>query len=542
MSFVLPAESPAADGSLRKIPFANLLIYLRERSLTGTVVFDHPTGPLAMAIRRGTPVKTTTHASEAWLSTVCRDLDLAPETKLRETWELASDTKRLHGQVLTEYGILDRDKLLRALGVQLERKIAWLASLSKDTRFRFFQGKDLLSSFGGVEEPEIPSARLVWVALRQAPPWAHIEKSMEKFASALLKISPTADLEPFGLGPAETTVIDALRTHAQTLAELTSRRLIEPSLLAPLVYGLLVTKQLELTRAEGTSNDFSTSGVTNVSSVFTPATTSVAPPAAPFVSASISPQHEEFRAEVARRLRVASSQNNFTMLGLDQKASKEEVNEAFFVLAKRWHPDKLPNELADLRSDVGTIFSMLSEAHQTLANEKKRAEYLRLVTEGGATADDQAHIRDVVDASTEFQKAEALLKRRDLSTAEEHARRALALDPEQGEHIALIAHLEIQRTDEPVRIKALIDDLDRAVSKNSRSAKAHYYRALAYKKLGRTADAMADFRVVSELDPDHVDAAREVRLHAMRASRPGGLENQAAAPKAGGLFGKLFKR
>ena len=542
MAFVLPADSPDADGSLRKIPFANLLIYLRERSLTGTVVFDHPAGPLALAVRRGTPVKASTHAPEAWLSTVCRDLQLAPEDKLRETWELAHDTKRLHGQVLIEYGILDRDKLLRALDVQLERKIAWLAGLSKDTRFRFFQGKDLLSSYGGVEEPDVPSARLVWVALRQAPPWAHIEKSMAKFSAALLKISATADLEPFGLGDAESKVVAALRANAQTLAELTSRRLIEPSLLAPLVYGLLVTKQLELARAEGATNDVSHSGVTNVSSVFTPPTASVAPVVPPLVSSSLVPQHDDFRAEVARRLRLAPSQNYFTMLGVDQQATKEEINEAFFVLAKRWHPDKLPNELADLRQDVGTIFSMLSEANQTLANEKKRAEYLRLVTEGGATLDDQALIRDVVDASTEFQKAEVHLKRRDLSAAEVHARRALALDPDQAEHIALIAHLELQRTEEPVRIKALVEDLDRAVAKNSRGVKAHYYRALAYKKLGKTNEAMSDFRTVAELDPDHVDAAREVRLHQMRASKPGAIEGAPAAPKAGGLFGKLFKR
>lgn len=540
-SFALPAESPAADGSLRKVPFANLLIYLRERNLTGTVVFDHDTGPLALSVRRGTPVKATTHASEAWLSTVCRDLALVPEAKLRETWELAHDTKRLHGQVLLEYGILARDPLLHALAAQLERKIAWLANLPKDTRFRFFEGKDLLSSVGGVEEPDVASARLVWAALRQAPPWAHIEKSMAKFAGAPLKIAPGADLEAFGLGAAERSVVDALRARGQTLAELTSRRLLEPSLLAPLIYGLLITKQLELGRPEGATQDVSHSGVTNVSSVFT-SSTALSAPAPPLASAAASPQHEDFRAEVARRLRLAPSQNYFTMLGVELNATKEEIHQAFFVLAKRWHPDKLPNELADQRQNVGSVFSLLSEAHQTLANEKKRADHLRLVTDGGATADDQAHIRDVVDASTEFQKAEVLLKRRDLSTAEVHARRAHALDPEQGEHIALVAHLELQRTDEPGRIQASIEELDRAVSKNARSVKAHYYRALAHKKLGRTNDAIADFRVVAALDPDHVDAARELRLHQLRASKPAGLQSVAAAPKAGGLFGKLFKR
>lgn len=549
MSLVLPAESPDADGSLRKIPFANLLIYLRERNLTGTVVFDHDRGPLAISVRRGTPYKASSHAEEAWLSSVCLDLGVVPGAKLRETWELAHDTKRLHGQVLIDYGMLDRDGLLRALSVQLERKIAWLASLPKDTRFRFFQGKDLLANVGGVDEPDVASARLIWVALRQAPPWAHIEKSMGKFSAALLKIAPSADLASFGLGEGELAVVDALRQSSQTLAELTSRRLIEPSLLAPLIYGLLVTKQLELGRLEGVG-ELSSSGVSNVSSVFTPPAASVGAirtPSALPISAlpinALTPEHEELRRDLSERLRLAPSQNYFAMLGVEQDADKATIDEKFFALAKRWHPDKLPREVAHLRGDVASLFSLLSEAHTTLGNDKKRAEYLRLVAEGGATQNDQNLIRDVVDAATEFQKAEILLKRHDFSAAEEHARRALALDPDNADHIALIAHLEVQRTEPGPRIKELIADLDRAVTKNGRSVKSLYYRALAYKKLGRTHDAMTDFRRVAELDPDHVDAAREVRLHQMRASKPGGLESTPApASKAGGFFGKLFKR
>ena len=536
MSFVLPADAPDADGSLRKIPFANLLIYLRERNLTGTVVFDHAEGSLAMAVRRGTPLKALTRAPAAWLSSVCRDLALAPDDKLAETWELAHDTKRLHGQVLVEYGILDRDSLHTALGVQLERKLAWLAGLEKDTRFRFFQGKDLLSSYGGVEEPDVASARLVWVALRQAPPWAHIEQSMQKLSVAILKVAATADLEPFGLGESERRVVAALRGEPQTLSELATRRLIEPSLLAPLVYGLLVTKQLELGRPEGV--ELSTSGVTNVSSVFTPPSASVAP--APLLL-GLSIAHEALRQEVARRLREAPSQNYFAMLGLGVAATKEEINDAYLGLAKRLHPDRLPPELAAIRSDFASVFSLVSEAHQTLSSDQKRVEYQRLVKDGGATMNDQAHIRDVVEASTEFQKAEVLLKRRDFGAAEEHARRALALDPEQPDHVALIAHLQVQRETEPLKLRALLEDLDRAVQKNARSAKSLYYRALAHRKLGHTHEAMDDFRAVAELDPDHVDAAREVRLHAMRAAKPG--ESTAPAQtKAGGFFGKLFKR
>ena len=550
MSLLLPAQAADADGTLRKVPFANLIVYLRERDLTGSVVLYTAEGLAGFTVRRGTPVKASSFAPEARLAAVCEDLGFVSGDQLEDTWSVASSTKRLHGQVMVEYGVLARDRLLRALGVQLERKIRQFASLPPDTRFRFFRGTDVLSGFGGLEEPEVSAARMSWLVLRQAPPWAHIEKSLEKCQHARLRLVQDAQIE--GFDDDEMRVVTALREPI-TFDELARLRLVAPSVLAPMVYALLVQKKVELTRVEGGE----ISQVSAVSAMFTPSGSQVSPaprpdpvvdmrstqpslgamPIAPLAPVVLSAEHAAFRDEILERTRTLNSQNYFTMLGVDESASRETINGAYLMLAGRWHPDKLPAELVGYRAEVVAIFAQLSEAHQTLSNEDKRVQYQRLVREGGATADDQAHIRAVVEAASAFQKAEVMLKRRDFSAAEEHARRALALDPEQGDHIALMAHLEAQRTEDRPRLLELVAELDRAITKSPRSAKSIYYRAQLYQKLGKAQNALEDFRRVTELDPDHVDAAREVHLAQVR-----GTKVSVAPQKSSGFFGKLFKK
>jgi hypothetical protein len=59
------------------------------------------------------------------------------------------------------------------------------------------------------------------------------------------------------------------------------------------------------------------------------------------------------------------------------------------------------------------------------------------------------------------------------------------------------------------------------------------YRARVLQRLGRTDDAMRDFRFVANADPTHLEALREVRLHRLRSSQK---------ISASGVFSKLFTR
>ena len=63
----------------------------------------------------------------------------------------------------------------------------------------------------------------------------------------------------------------------------------------------------------------------------------------------------------------------YSILGVERNASEEEVKKAYKVLAKKWHPDKNPNN-----QEVATKkFKEVSEAYQVLGDSTKRKEYDR---------------------------------------------------------------------------------------------------------------------------------------------------------------------
>jgi tetratricopeptide (TPR) repeat protein len=254
------------------------------------------------------------------------------------------------------------------------------------------------------------------------------------------------------------------------------------------------------------------------------------------------------------------------MLSIDKDASVEEVQAAYFQLAKAWHPDRIPAPLLDVKEQCATVFSHMSEAHQTLTDPKRRAQYMTLLKEGGATPDDQAQIQLVLEAATNFQKAEICLRRSDLTQAEALCRKANEADPKQPEYLALLAWLESMKPENqsPAATQTCIAKLDQALAVNDRCERAYFYRGMLNKRVGNAAGAVRDFRRAAELNPRNIDAVREVRLFEMRKGRtsvpppptasvrppgrtseapPGGSKSKRdSEPSLSRLFGKLFKK
>jgi tetratricopeptide (TPR) repeat protein len=296
-----------------------------------------------------------------------------------------------------------------------------------------------------------------------------------------------------------------------------------------------------------------------------PAATPVRAPSPSITDASPEDVLQARRLEIEERARGIDREDYFAMLGVARDATPEEVQAAYFALARKWHPDRLPSSLSGVREACARVFARISEAHSTLTDPARRRNYMTLLAEGGATPEAQASILSVVEAATNFQKAEICLKRSDAAQAEELCRKAHLADPKQADYLALLAWLEAIKPEHqgPAATLQRIQMLERAIAMNERCEKAYFYRGLLYKRLQQMPQAVRDFRRAVELNPRNIDAAREVRLHEMRVRKgtsvpppapdkngstpPGRRTSQRpgsspdAAAKAG-LFGRLFKK
>src|SRR5690606_38867042 len=164
-------------------------------------------------------------------------------------------------------------------------------------------------------------------------------------------------------------------------------------------------------------------------------------------------QLDEFRREI-EALTENPPATYYDVLGVPLNADPNTVRAEFFRLAKRWHPDKLPDELQSYRSAVTQIFARMSEAHQVLTDAARRADYDRRLNE--APDSEQRKVTQILEAVSAFQRAEVLFKKKDYPRALEEAKRAFEGDSTQADHVALYAHLlSLQNSDSTYALSLL---------------------------------------------------------------------------------------
>jgi curved DNA-binding protein CbpA len=339
-------------------------------------------------------------------------------------------------------------------------------------------------------------------------------------------------------------------------------------------YLLLVTKQVEVLRADS-QKSMSVSPV-SVASRLASGSSSEHPPVSRASSGSIPapkktgsspsgkmaavlpPPPATLAAELASRWQeivdratTIDRSDYFMMLDVARDATREDFERAFFALAKVWHPDRLPSELATVRDACSRVFARMSEAHATLTDDEKRKHYMTLLADGSGSPETQETVAKVIEAAMDFQKAEVCFKRNDMVQAELWCRKATEGDGTQPNYRALLAWITALKPENASPEKTLesIKMLDLALKQNERAEAAHLWRGLLYKRIGKDELAMRDFKRTVELNPKNIDAAREVRLFTMRASRPsmpairpGDASNASKAEGDKGLLGRLFKK
>jgi curved DNA-binding protein CbpA len=569
--------APTAQGSLEATPLGHLLVYGLDRLLTGTLVLEEPTGQRhAIYFDDGGPAKAKVQDPVLYLGRVLVEQKAISEAVYQRTLSLAVETGKLHGQVLLEEGLIDEHVLREGLREQLARQVLWMFSLPPATLFGYYDRMNFLERWGGEGVRAKPLA-LIWRGVREYAHAGHLAEVLERFGDQLILLHIDAPIRRFRFDRREQSIIDVLRAKPQPLHELLNRGLADPAYVRRLVYAMIITRQLE-TGIQGVEpigvDEAPSSSRMPVANALPP------PPSIPSPRSSVSPDTAHassqppvrsappprvespelaaFKAEIRDRASRGSA-DYYELLGVAPDSIPSVIQAAFFQLAKKWHPDRLGPDLADVRDLATKVFARMSEAHQVLSDPNRRKEYDDLRKDGGGSAEEQEQVQRVLRAATAFQKAEVLMKRNNNVAALEEARRALELDPSQADYIALLAWVESSQLN--ANLEEILARIEKAQRMEPNNTRIRWYRGSILKRLGKNGKAVGDFRFIVENDPRHVDAQREIRLYEMRkaeqrrtgqksiSDRPSGAPSARsslppASVKTGdsSRFGKWFKR
>lgn len=224
--------------------------------------------------------------------------------------------------------------------------------------------------------------------------------------------------------------------------------------------------------------------------------------------------HKDFRSLIQRLNRMTDGMENknfYEILGLSPKAKAREISRSYLEIAKVFHPDKMdpqaPKELVQLTQ---RYFSRVTEAYDTLKDEKKRETYQKELESG--------HAHEALLAESQFEQAKELLSKGQYQKAYDllkplNTSKSKYIIGQVRIHICW-ARLKMSQTRNMTSQQLMdIQDLIAQVPPEDRHCSAFFYvKGLFAKATGDSKKAYTLFRNASAIDPSMSDAKRDMLI------------------------------
>ena len=234
------------------------------------------------------------------------------------------------------------------------------------------------------------------------------------------------------------------------------------------------------------------------------------------VSSVVLPLHpaELRRLEVQEMRQSLGTKDHFELLGVPRDATEAHVREAYFRLAKRFHPDgQLDADLGGMRDALEAIFRRLGEAYEILRNPRIRVVYEKNLARAAMVALSEA-TGPAPAGEDASESPEASLARAAESFTSERFWEVIqilekAVPRAQGalkQRQRVLLARAYART--PDWVKQGEELLVTVVQQDPDDAEAHFHLGVIYRGQGLRGRALRAFRRVLELTPGHPEAQR----------------------------------
>lgn len=242
-------HAPSASGSFERTPFSHILLYLLDRSLSGTLIFTEPVerkedSPVEHAgyFQHGIPTKLHIGRRVAPLGVLLVANGLIEQSQLES--EPISQPPMHEASLemeLIEFGLVSAEQIAQVRNQQLGERLVYLFGLPSGTKYSFYNGLDLLEAiWGNIPGMASPLATLTH-GLREHPEEASMDRVLTRVAGDALHLHPESDLDAFDFDEAEMTVADAIGMTEASLPELVEAG-HDPDVIRRVVYLLMVTR------------------------------------------------------------------------------------------------------------------------------------------------------------------------------------------------------------------------------------------------------------------------------------------------------------
>ncbi len=489
----------ALSGSLERFSFPALIHHLHGLRASGVLELAQSRKRKWVQLRDGYPSAIRSNLVQECLGNYLERTGRISADVMRESLRrLKSGKGRLQGEILVAMEVLSEEEISQALREQAEEKLyevfAW-----RTGEFRFEFGASLPRASGlsrrspanlilkGVRT-RTPLERIdAWIQANREATVARGRKPFYRFQEVLLESEEREWVEGLSGGDSLGSFVEAPESRRRT------------------VYGLVRTGLVELDLGG-------------------PRPSQGAPPRPAPPSGPERQEEARLRAELARMAQRFAGRSYFEILEVSEGASDSEIREAYERLAAQAHPDRLNASSEAVRRLAAEVFGHVETAYETLSDPRRRGEYVLGIKRADREAARRADAERALEAEQEFQRGEASLRERAYENALVAFGRALQLYPEEGEYHAHYGYtLHLCHPDDVDMVREAIEHVKRGLKLASDREKPYLLMGRLCKATGRAGAAEKMFTRAIQIQPNCVEALRELRLINMRRTRKKGL-------------------
>lgn len=552
-----------APGDLSRTPLAAILLEALNTRATGVLSVAHGDGTSRVYIRDGRPAGAQVAVGFRPLGHILLQAAVIDIDVLSRSLAQMAATRRPQGEILVEMGAVGRDVVERYLAEQQTHYVTLIATLERGA-FRF----ERTTVPDWTRTSQLPTLRIIVEAMERPQAGALVASSLQAVSAGGVQLAPGyADVAShFRWSPAERALVERISRPAALdaffapgeVAPERSRAIIgallllglagppgeqqgdaagleleppaatpPPSPTATPAPGETPARRSDPAEARARRQRLLQRAMQNMGiGPFAGRPTGAEPAQRP--SATPAPSRAERPAEGApaapgspeERLRKAlidvapraRDPNFFVRLGLDPSAGRDAVKKAYLDLAKQFHPDRYASPaLEDVRDLVRDFFTAVNEAYETLADDRKRVDYLGTLESVGSG--NPATSIAATTAQVDFEKGEACVRTRDFAKGRAFLEAAVRAHPAAKFQAALAwAYVADPAVKDRERARALVD----LAKKDPACDRAWFIAGVLARDDGNDDDAEKHFNACLKANPRHADAVRELRAIELR--------------------------
>ena len=488
-------------GSFSELPFPRLLHQLHGLRATGVLMLASGRKRKAIELREGVPIAIKSNLIHECLGNTLVRSGILNEEQHQQSLDRMKRGEGLQGEILIAMELVDEETLASALCEQARQKLFEIFEWKNGTFELEVRGKIKRANALALDSS---TANVILEGVRYHYPIAAIDKFLSTHRGRYL--SPAAS--PFY----RFQEIDLEEDEAALVSQLDGLNPVEKYAAASegmrrALFGLLVTGMFELQQNESPRDADDEDRAK-----------------APFERKARPRNETAIRAELAELAQNLRNKNYFEMLGVAQSCTAPALNQAYADLARRAHPDRFQTKSLAIRELASEVYERVNEAFETLRDRTRRQRYiLELQIGQGQNRDDESGQRALA-AETAFQSGIGMIQRRAHEEALMQFGKSLELNPEDGEYHAYYGWcLYLCNPDSSIMVEEAIEHVKRGARLAGDREKPFLFLGRLYKVMGKVAPAERMFSRAVQIQPNCMEAMRELRLINLRREKSRGL-------------------